>query len=283
MLFAIAGVLYALGFLTIMMHTARFGIQVIEVIKPLNFWVGAPPAGILLMCFLVWDRYLSRLSERLGPELRQAIKKRRSKKGTSGPVSTFVAWVIGNLLLGSIGVFISWSTYHGFQVTATEILNPWFRYPLFCLLLIAVLVCAMYWTGIFQANVENMSVNVRKFLLMLFLVTTAVLIVAFYVYWVYPSIPQRYGGGRPVPVRLLVNSRQCPLTLVGWSTSSLPDSMGSDGGQLIQGTKLLYKSTDSFIVICEGCPSKVVSIARDCVRAVLWDEATADQPAGLLR
>jgi hypothetical protein len=66
-----AGVAYALGFLTVMFHTAQYGIQVIEGIKPLNFWIGTPPTLVLLVSLAI----LTRVTQISAKSVRQARKE----------------------------------------------------------------------------------------------------------------------------------------------------------------------------------------------------------------
>jgi hypothetical protein len=42
-----AAIPYAFGFFTVMLHTARYGFPVVQILQPLNFWIGVIPTLIL--------------------------------------------------------------------------------------------------------------------------------------------------------------------------------------------------------------------------------------------
>ena len=49
-----ASIAYALGFVTVMIHTARLGIPVIELIEPIYVWIGLPLALVVFSARWLW-------------------------------------------------------------------------------------------------------------------------------------------------------------------------------------------------------------------------------------
>ncbi len=48
-------VAYAAGFVTVLAHTARLGIPIIEILKPLYIWIGLPLAIVLFSIKWLWE------------------------------------------------------------------------------------------------------------------------------------------------------------------------------------------------------------------------------------
>lgn len=55
-LFGYGAVAYALGFLTVTLNTARYGVTVIEFTRALNLWVGTPPTLAIVGALVLWGR-----------------------------------------------------------------------------------------------------------------------------------------------------------------------------------------------------------------------------------
>lgn len=246
------------------MHTAGYGIQVIEVIRPLNFWVGIPPTIILVIAVAMWRRFISPLSAELAAKvvgettLRPKPRKRASE--LFGTVLAFVAII--PLITG-----YSWLVYRGFVLIGMKLSDSWFRYPGYGVLVLLALVAMIAWVAALDVLADNLHVKAKKVYYGFIVFVAACSITAAYVTWVYPLIPQEYGGGRPQRVRLVVDPQQIPLEALGWGN----EQPKGDISTTISGeVSLLYKSNDAFIIYCELCTAKVVSVDKEAVKAVIW-------------
>jgi len=71
----LAAIPYAFGFFTVMLHTARYGFPVVQILQPLNFWIGVIPTLTLAgwwwaSSFIArsswWERPIRRLAAKIG-------------------------------------------------------------------------------------------------------------------------------------------------------------------------------------------------------------------------
>jgi hypothetical protein len=91
-----------------------------------------------------------------------------------------------------------------------------------------------------------------------------------YVAYVYPLIPQKYGGGKPSWVRLVIDPASVPTLALGWISTR---SGASPPSMVTRDLELLFRSSDAYIIRCNECPMKVVSVSQEAVKAVVWEEA----------
>lgn len=54
---------YAVGFLTLLANTAKYGLPVLEFIRPLNLWIGVFPTAVIVGSFAIFKKW-----RRLNPE-----------------------------------------------------------------------------------------------------------------------------------------------------------------------------------------------------------------------
>src|SRR2546427_12406784 len=58
---------YAVGFLTLLANTAKYGLPILEFIRPLNLWIGVFPTAVIVGSFVIFRRSEER---RVGKECR---------------------------------------------------------------------------------------------------------------------------------------------------------------------------------------------------------------------
>jgi hypothetical protein len=193
---------YAFGFFTILFHTASFGLPVIQVIDPLNFWVGMLPTIVLLASW-----YLIKFLNRFPPH----------------SLSNFVVKKVGTGVTVGIILFLSAaSIYCITKGTHRPLFSPgnvsfWVPinpidglYSIGGLALAAV--ASSIALGLKREGENSLHPGPGPILLFksvaLFTVSYSVIIIfTLYVIQIYPRLPQRYGFGNPSQVRLVVNSQ----------------------------------------------------------------------------
>lgn len=261
-----SGVTYALGFLTVLFHTARCGVQVIEVIKPLNFWIGAPPTLVLLLSLAILAR-LTRLSDKPTGEISK-VESPQAPVGTLRREWRSFLGVSGFLLrlaFPGLGFFAAQglSALVRDRIPGGGILAP--------IVFMVVFVCSV---AASFTLLPALAVTLRRKLrgvtnVLVWLVLTAGTLWC-YVAYVYPLIPQRYGGGKPSWVRLVVDPASVPANALGWISA---ESATNPSPRLTRDLELLFRSSDAYIIRCNECTIKVVSVSQEAVKAVVWREA----------
>jgi hypothetical protein len=252
-------VAYASGFFVVLLHTARLGLPVIELIEPVYVWIGLPFA---ILGFFA-DRLLSLLRARSMLHRDQLLNALRKSEG-------------GTDLAGEVN-FMS-----GFVDEASRLM-PWF-------------VPAKWVAASIGRRIEKMLVAAgpdserRSKLLRLLdfqmralraanavqgiinLANIAVLTagsIFFYVIEVYPRIPQAYGGGAPISVRLLVDSTKVPSLVAANRTGVILSSQ----------VDLLYHAADTYWIrsakSAQGC---VLDPTVDALQDFVLPNVSLDDP-----
>lgn len=244
---------YAFGFVTVMLHTARLGFPVLELLSAVYVWVGAPLTVIAFFSVQI-ARFFKARANKLTNELRESWKD--FKEGVELKDVDVISQFFG--ILGAITP-IETLLLKPFESLLRRIsgdesktsdrdkrflgqMTSFFRGGLALFELFRLLVTVSYLVGI----------------------------VYLYVWNFYPLIPQSFGGGAPTTVKLLVNTEKIP--------SDVSDLLGiklytvEDHSQKIVVTgaiDLLYSTKNQYYL--QGPKGDRLSLTKSIVHGVIWD------------
>ncbi len=245
---------YGFGFITVMLHTARLGFPVLELLSAVYIWVGTPLAVVAFFSLRIW-RWFSSRARRISDEVRD------SWEGTTQGVSREDFDRLSSFLGISIAIFPFGPTLWlplGSWLKKAKLTDPKLSRR----------------TSILLNRLASFLKGVRAIESALHLCIVGVLLllaIGLYVSWVYPLIPQRYGGGAPTEVRLLVNAARIPRDILGLTEG--------DDHTLVTATpstmKLLYSTANNYYVEAPG--GRRMSLSRGVVVGVIWDSETGPQ------
>ncbi len=282
-----AGMAYGLGFLCILVQTARYGIQVIEVIKPLNFWVGFVPTLTIFFTVMAWEKKLRDLT------LKAQDRKSDLVNRATPPVASVLRFLATGILRGlqrlrlkiryqfEQGGLEKWAgfllnffvvaaslfaSYSGQIVAFKKRLPPGILRTLGILALGVLFLYITDWLGRLFKNHANLRFA--------FLFSLALGFIVYYIGFVYPYIPQEIGGGWPAKVQLVVEAeafQDSPLERDGLLTRQ-----GQAKTALTPEVCLLYRTADVYILdfscslLSPNKQRRVISVPDRHVRAILW-------------
>jgi hypothetical protein len=261
-------VAYALGFLTVMVHTYRLGVPVLQVMDPLNVWIGAP----LAVVFYFLDRFAMAL-KRAVRDMALHVKTTLleiTKIGNPSPDELCnmygqVVDAVAEAVSVAIVPFLPLRTLQQWlQKTMARVM--WWRIRKFDPAMIQAAE-----QKIPQEQRRDLILYMRRGLVVLrglagvYLALNSIFIILLipvicwtYITAAYPLIPQTLGGGRPTPVALIISEEKIPKTpdFKGWlagtgesQPSGAPRTIGNPAG----GTKViavtLYLRTEHEIYV----------------------------------
>ena len=268
------GVAYVFGFLIVMFHTYHLGIPTLQLIEPLNVWIGTPLA---IVAFFLDKIYL--LLDKEIVELRQALRDAallslQAQPGQTDLLSllqqiydqwtadlSYIAAPFGGAL-SRRAVKAAFQLYFriivrffGKQLGETQIsetarqsiLNnvaPVFR-----------------WTRKVAAFVQFLTVPY----VLLLLVAACVGYVQ-----VFPIIPQTLGGGKPMSVSLLISRDALPDSgeLAAWKTET-PSTPAAEHKDAVLVPVTLYLRTEHEFLIRKG-DGPIISLSDHAVEGILF-------------
>ena len=213
-----AGVAYMFGFLIVMLHTYRLGIPTMQLIEPINIWIGAPLA---IVGFFLDKLYASakRAAGSLSQSLKEAAGIRQRFTKDSNDLRTLFDQIL-DFWFGSMALFAS-----PFGLVGPTKKFYWRLFRIWIALIRKVRgvdPLAFLAEGGGEQDRERLLNSVEptlKWTLRIgafarFLNAGIYILYVFLACWlyveVYPSIPQTLGGGRPLAVELLVSQDALP-------------------------------------------------------------------------
>ena len=210
-----ASVAYALGFLTVMVNTARIGVPTLQLIDPIQIWVGIPLALVFWLVFEAAKHYRKRAEliandiQRQEAQFNELFEVAKSGDfvllmakfleliGNQIPGAAFPLFVIARIqstwfkrLSGRVGARIKRS-----EVPSSESTEQKSEEILPVVMGLTKFLARIYVWGSYVSNAMNVAV----------LLLAASLA---YVLFVYPLIPQSWGGGRPSIVRMSIDEER---------------------------------------------------------------------------
>ncbi len=273
-------VAYGLGFLTVLLNTAKLGIPTLELIEPVQVWVGIPLAIIFWLVITVY-KYFRRNAAGLRNDL-ALIKEQHAalqQLAEYGDISEATARLTEFLIKDTIAatvpfVRVAWvSTWDSSALrflaakTATAFTNATSKQN------------AREQLGKLLSRVARMLGWVQR----VFVVSnffneaiTAGLILAvvtyLYIFIAYPKVPPRWGGGAPVTVSLVVAEDKIPsedaeIATMFPSRSGCPLVSKATRTKPIQ---LLYATKDAYYLRMDD--GKLIRLNAESVGAVLFEK-----------
>ena len=241
----LAAVPYAFGFLTVMFHTARYGFPVIQLIQPLNFWVGSIPTlvlaviwkGVQITARTPWNRHMNKAIKRFGFPIVKIVS---------------LSVIIASFGLGLLMVYMP--TFYGRYFLFPDVWSVGGQ-----ILVLFSLLCS---TAVISAFDDKKRLNYTDIAVCAWL---AFLILAIYVTGIYPRLPQRYGFGEPSNVKMVLDPKMAPPELL----ESKP--MDSFSPVVSRSVKLLYRTDKEDLILCDQCQSKSLSVNSAGVVGIIWE------------
>lgn len=247
-------VAYAFGFATVMLHTYRLRMPVIELIHPIYVWVGLPLATVAFF-FKHIAAAFRRESSRLAAEVRSGWSQ-TATTATSAELDIaaelvglvravpLVGWIVGPFMLRMVDKAVQ-------QAKASD-------------------------PKLFDAGAKHLrrmigasrlvlaglqAVNLVSFAALLCLLLFA------YVWVIYPSIPQSLGGGKPSSVQLVVEANSLPEVISALGASASASAAPSEKATVRLRVELLYLTKEAYYVETNGIR---LSIKADAVKSIIW-------------
>lgn len=244
---------YGIGFVVVMLHTARLGFPVIEILSAVYIWIGFPLAVLAFFSVQIWNYFKSRASE-LTAEVRDSWSELTDgfEEEDIHAVSRFVGY------MGAVTPFFGLirSPVEKILRKAAQA-QPSDR--------------AMHIFDRFASILKGYQA--LRALLNLFIAALMILLGIYLYGWVfYPLIPQSFGGGAPTTVRLLVNTEKLPphlRILSGTGEASNDAEEISIKTSLTNPVSLLYRTDDHFYI--EGANGQRLSLSKSVVEGIIWN------------
>lgn len=277
-------VAYAFGFVTVMLYTYRLGIPVLQVIEPVNVWIGAPLAIVAFFLDKVFLYGKRRTAELLG-----ALKEARALRDQviAGVAKFEVLLTVLRALL--VTFFTSEATPFLMGVVIDVVERVSRTKPDDSLKGVASGKPAsegakkrfLLWTGRILGWVYSATAVLRfvSFVGVLLFIPLACLI---YIIAIFPLVPQSLGGGAPIAVDLLVSPEALPKTGVfgDWQPSEVPSTLQTGAGQLndlkpsIVIPVTLYFRTEHDVYVRKGSGSTIsgpiISLSDHVVEGIVF-------------
>jgi hypothetical protein len=275
-----AAVAYGGGFLTVMLHTYRLGIPVVELIEPIYIWVGTPLAvaayfiGQLIALF-------KRTLEKLPQELNEA--KRDRDKLFASKIPEDAARALSALIGISLRVFGSAVPLVPLEDVLRETLAPLLKRLVEkklesgddrdTLSYIIKLASVIYF-------LTAIAAAFNRFFLRLVMLALVPATLCLYVLFAYPAIPQSLGGGKPSQVRLIVDTKKIPTDDTDlrnlFPQSPIENEPANSRKAELSGPEshttcilaLHYQNEHTYYV--ERTPGPIVAIDHDAVEGVIY-------------
>jgi hypothetical protein len=261
-----AGFAYVAGFTTLTMHTARYGIPVLDLATPFTVWVGAIPAATL---FLATFGYRL-LNEGTGfnmqkTGLRQVARDLMIVAVTIACGLAFSSYLAWFARLARNESLAEWADGH------SRILPALFAIGLFV------------YTVVNLARIHNIKTAKdvgtalkeysRRYIFSVLMIGT----LALYIWVGYPRWPQKYGFGHPIYVQLVLDAEASPSVPVAESASAAGSSVSGTSERktlLTAPMELLFKTEKEYVIRYrsgeKGENIRIVSIDSGLVKATIW-------------
>jgi hypothetical protein len=289
-----AAVAYAAGFLTVMLHTHRLGIPVMQLIEPIYILVGTPLALTLFFVEPLMQTF-KRKRELLRQEMSEVDRKLDAIRELKTPQEAAQASVKAltemiNMTTAVLGLVVPMAS--DLLRVLTKALMPYLKKTI-------------------DKNLDNEPDKARldliKFSVNLDRVTRTVLVLSrfglrllplalilltlvLYTFLVYPVIPQSLGGGKPSQARLVVDVEKIPQddsNLRDIFPQSVidkrpPGSATADSDKVKSMTTCLvalqYQTEHAYYIRHQSGPILVIN--HDAVNGIIVSSAKDQQPQG---
>lgn len=266
-LLMLASITYGLGFVTVFVHTGRLGLPVLTLLEPVYVLVGLPLAatGLLTLWMLRWLRQeVADNTQRI----RQAMRQYRSPEALLAQDVFSEFWSLYASVMGFVSYILPLNSGWLMEL----LLRPYKR-QVEELLRKDREAQQLMWKWLKQINAVIEGIRHVARLLGVILIPLLILfVVTFYITWLYPHIPQNWGGGSVRQVELLMEADKIPPMLLSKADAA---AATKPAGNRVVAVKLLYNTADFYFV--EAANGARVALAKERVDGVVWVPA-AGQP-----
>jgi hypothetical protein len=243
---------YAFGFVTVMLHTSRLGFPVLELLSPVYIWVGLPLA-VLAFFSRQLAKFLKLRADQLAEELKTSWRQLTGEVPREVEViyEAFALLVTLIPLLGVLRYPLESLVRKTISSDPTRVKRAASYMPRLAALFTAMAAVI----GIFR------TLNIAL---------AVVFGVYFYVWHLYPLIPQSLGGGRPRTVQLLIVTDKASAVLsdLQATQTSAKETPGAKG-VITAPLALLYMTREDYYI--QGRTGLLISLNRDAVEGVVWN------------
>lgn len=268
---ALAGIAYAGGFFTVMIHTYRLGIPVVELVEPIYVWVGLPLAAAFVSL-----KFLLRSFQRQHQLILQEVSETRSELMTGDKLSDEewlrrrlerIGAMLGDTLTGRL-------TRLWIRKAQTEIKRVIEKRPL-----PPLNADERRHADRWLASMMVPLALVTRYSSLLMYTLLFPFCLFFCVAEIYPWIPQGLGGGKPSMVRLVIAGEK--LDALG-SVHDLfifePVSTGTEQStkepaKLTRAVDLLFSTDKGYYIRTRS--GELLTLPAETVEGVIWLVATA--------
>jgi hypothetical protein len=258
-LLTLASLTYGLGFLTVYVHTGQLGLPVLTLLEPVYVLVGLPLTLAGLLVTRIW-RWLRREIGNNIDRVRQAMQQYRDPRVPQNQDVYTDFWNLYTAVMGAVTFILPAPTEWLIQL----IIKPYEQQARQLMLQDAR---ARELAGQLLQRLNALAAGVRHGVRLFgisLLVVGLIATVAAYIFWLYPRIPQSWGGGQVQQVQLLMAANKIPPMLASPLKAS---SEGAQASQLVT-VKLLYNTGEFYFV--EADNGARVALAKDLVNGVVW-------------
>jgi protein-S-isoprenylcysteine O-methyltransferase Ste14 len=252
-----ASISYAFGFFTVLVHTAKLDLPVIDMIEPIYVWVGLPIAAVTFFWRQIFGLVRIEFSE-IKSDIEANIT-RRSVDLTPPEVqavSLILAMIkatptVGTLFAKLAQPFVERVISKEAQDLKSKSPDQYDRY---------------------KRNIHRMRFVSSVFALLgrvyrlAYYGATIGLAFFLYVWAVYPAVPLSLGGGKPAEAQLVIEREAVPPALLAQNDPQ--EHTGSGESPVILDAKVLYLTKEYLYIESPG-PIRA-SIQADKVLAVIW-------------
>ncbi len=273
-LLAWGSVAYAAGFLTVMVHTARLGIPIIELIEPIYIWIGLPLAivifstrWLLKAVRIRYDRFRTEIKESTsliietlkteGNENNEDISK------VANLASDIIVTVASFVPLGAAIISISSNDAFTKQLRniSIELATKLVKSPQYRTFLVKQVRISKETARLFFA--------INRFINFVVLVSLVPIGSFIYIYNLYPLIPQSLGGGRPTSVVITMDRDSIPSNSIDFQNLFTPTDLANSSTVVATDkVELLYSTNEQYYI--SKPDGTIVSISKNLVQAIIW-------------
>lgn len=283
-------VAYGFGFLTVMIHTWELGIPVLQLIEPLNIWIGAP----LALAFFFSNRlvaYLRGEARKLAVDVKAArsllIAASNPDEADLKPlldryiqlVVDSVELIAGPLLLFPLPI-VRWlrNPARKWLTRKMETLVQQSQSPG------SESARAQKWLRRIVAGLQGFTAS-QRFTNAFLQVLQLPILCLLYIQFAYPNLPQSVGGAKPMPVTLVFTREDLPRgpQFSDWlpsETPAPPDPLQPNGEETTTTYSIpvmLYLRTENALYVRKGA-GPIVSFPEHAVLGVAFDSTQPKSP-----
>ncbi|MEE9555031.1 MAG: hypothetical protein V3W18_12100 [candidate division Zixibacteria bacterium] len=260
---------YMLGFITVTVHTANLGIPLIELMKPLYIWIGVPLAIVVYFIRKIWKLLSSRielLKNDLGELRNRAIMDYKNENVELSELSEMliknftVPLILSPFRVSILEYFLKQTKKHIGNLDLRSNSND--KVSQLRLITTKALIATSYISKAFDT-----ILNFINYTVLIMLIPIGCYL---YIFHAYPAIPQSYGGGKPVPVKLILDGTRIPSDSMELFHLFSPDLSYNIEHHHITTAEinLLYRTSDLYYIGLKN--KKILSIPYESILGIVW-------------